>query len=197
MLDKVVAAHSFSLIDNGRVEGGLGSAMIDDEGTPTRSTTIIENGVLKNFLYDALTACPSGSASTGNARRASETLGRTYLTPPEPLPTNLIVGNGEHSPEELVEETGKGILMNSIDYTFPLVPERGYFSMMSSFPALVIEKGEIVGHAQNVAISGELKEVLMKISDIGRYARQSIHIGSMATTCPDLKMRDMVFSKSD
>lgn len=197
MLDKVVAAGSFSLIDNGRSEGGLGSALTDDEGTPTRSTTIIENGVLKNFLYDALTAYLRGVTSTGNARRASETLGRTYLTPPEPLPTNLIVRNGDYSPDELIEETRKGVLMDSIDYSFPLVPERGYFNITSSFPALIIENGRIVGHAQNAAVSGDLREVLMKISGIGEYARQSSHIGSLAASCPHLKMGDMVFSKSD
>jgi predicted Zn-dependent protease len=197
MLDRMVAASPFSLIDNGRSEAGLGSAMMDDEGTPTGSTTVIENGVLKNFLYDTLTACLSGATSTGNARRASETLGRTYLTPPEPLPTNLIVRNGDYSPDELIEETRKGVLMDSIDYSFPLVPERGYFNITSSFPALIIENGRIVGHAENLTVSGDLREALMKTSGIGKYARQSIHIGSLATSCPHLRMRDMVFSKSN
>jgi PmbA protein len=196
MSDKAVAADCFSLIDDGRVEGGLGSATIDDEGTTTKSTTIVEKGVLRNFLYDTLTACVVGAVSTGNARRLSETLGRTYLAPPEPLPTNLIVRNGDYSPEELVEETGKGVQIDSFDYTFPLVPERGYFSIMSSSPALVIEKGVVVGHARNLAFQGELKEVLMKICGVGRYARQSIHIGSLATSCPHVKMREVALAKS-
>jgi PmbA protein len=196
MLKKVIATDSFSLIDDGRVVGGLGSASIDDEGTPTRSTTIIENGILKNFLYDALTACVAGVVSTGNARRASETLGRTYLTPPEPAPSNLIVRNGDISPDELIRETAKGVLVHSIDYAFPLVPEQGYFSMMSSFPLLMIDNGEIVGQTQNVTVSGDLREVLMKIIGIGKYPQQTIHIGSLTATCPHVKMRDVVFSKT-
>jgi PmbA protein len=196
MLRKVIAVDSFSLIDDGRVDGGLGSALIDDEGTPTKSTPIIENGVLKNLLYDALTACQVGVASTGNGRRLSETLGRTYLTPPEPHPSNLIVKNGDLSPDELIKETSKGVLVHSIDYTFPLVPEQGYFSMMSSVPALVVDNGEIVGQTKDVTVSGELREALRKISGIGKYSQQSIHIGSLAATCPHLLMKDMVLSKT-
>jgi PmbA protein len=194
MLDEKVAADSFSLVDNGRVEGGLGSALVDDEGTPTRPTTIIENGMLKGFLYDILTSCQSGTDSTGNARRASDTLGRTYLTPPEPLPTNLVVRNGDYSYDELIRETEKGLLIDSLSYTFPLVPERGYFSIISSFPALMVENGEIVGHVHDITISDELREALMKISGIGNRARQSIHIGSVVAIAPHLRMRDMSVS---
>jgi predicted Zn-dependent protease len=195
LLDDKVAADSFSLIDNGRVEDGLGSAIVDDEGTPTGPTAIIENGVLKGFLYDILTACQSGTASTGNARRASDTLGRTYLAHPEPLPTNLIVRNGDYSSDELIEETEKGILIDSLNYTFPLVPERGYFSIMSSFPALLVENGEIVGHVLDITISDELREALMKISGVGNLAQQSLHIGSVVAITPHLRMRDMAVSQ--
>jgi predicted Zn-dependent protease len=194
VLNDKIAAESFSLVDNGIVEGGLGSALVDDEGTPTRPTTIIENGMLKGFLYDILTACQSGTVSTGNARRASDTLGRTYLTPPEPLPTNLIVRNGDYSYDELIKETEKGLLIDSLNYTFPLVPERGYFSIISSFPALIVENGEIVGHVHDITISDELREALMKISGIGNRARQSIHIGSVVAIAPHLRMRDMAVS---
>jgi PmbA protein len=196
MLNKVIATDSFSLIDDGKLEDGLGSASVDDEGNPTRSTTIIEKGVLKNFLYDAITACQAGASSTGNAKRTSETLGRAYLTPPEPLPNNLIVKIGDYSTDELIQETSKGVLINSIDYAFPLVPERGYFNMTSSFPAFIIEDGQIVGHAQNIATSGVLSEVLMKIRGVGKHTRQSINVGSLVTTCPHLKIEDVAFSKS-
>jgi PmbA protein len=196
MVNKAIATDSFSLIDDGKLESGLGNASVDDEGNPTRSTTIIEKGVLKNFLYDTITACQAGVSSTGNAKRTSETLGRAYLTPPEPLPNNLIVEIGDYSTEELIQETAKGVLVNSIDYAFPLVPERGYFSMTSSVPAFIIEDGQIVAHAQNMATSGMLSDVLMKITGVGKNARQSINVGSLVTTCPYLKIEDMALSKN-
>jgi PmbA protein len=188
MLNKKTAADSFSLSDDGRVEGGLSSADVDDEGSSTRSTPIIKNGVLTGFLYDTLSASSSGMVSTGNARRASDTLGRQYLTPPEPLPTNLVVGRGDYSPEELIEETKEGILVSSFDYAFPLVPERGLFSMTSSLPVLLIEKGEEKGYTQNLTLSGQLGEFLTRITGIGKNLGQSMFIGSIATLSPHVKV---------
>jgi PmbA protein len=194
MLNRKIAADSFSLSDDGRVEGGLNSAIVDDEGSSTRSTPIIKNGVLKGFLYDTLSASSSGVVSTGNAKRASDTLGRQYLTPPEPLPTNLVVERGDYSPEELIEETKEGILVNSLDYAFPLVPERGLFSMTSSLPVLLIEKGEEKGYTQNLTLSGQLSEFLTRITGIGKNLGQSMFIGSIATLSPHLKINDMSVS---
>jgi len=189
-----VAVESFSLKDQGRIKGGIGSAIVDDEGNPTRTTTIIKNGLLKGFLYDILTACRSEESSTGNARRASDTLGRTYLRAPEPLPTNLVIESGDYGSEELIEETKEAVLLDSIDYTFPLVPERGYFSVTSSLPALLIEKGEIEGYTQNLTISDELSKALTRVSGIGKDIQQSTYLGSTVTFSPYLRIRDMAIS---
>jgi PmbA protein len=197
MLNRKVATDLFSISDDGRVEGGLNSASVDDEGTPTRSTTIIKNGMLTGFLYDTLTASSRGLVSTGNGRRVSDTLGRQYLSPPEPLPTNLVIERGDYSPEELIQETKEGILINSSDYVFPLAPERGYFSMTSGVPALLIESGEEKGFTQNLTISGKLGEVLMQITGIGKDLTQSMFIGSTATLSPHLRVKDMTISQRE
>lgn len=194
MLNRKIAVDSFSLLDDGRAEGGFNSAEVDDEGTPTKSTTIIENGVLTGFLYDTLTAHWSGTSSTGNARRASDTLGRQYLTPPEPLPTNLALERGDYDPEELIEDTKEGVLIKSFDYVFPLVPERGYFTMTSSLPALIIKDGEEESYTQNLTLSGELNSTLKQITGIGKNLRQSMFIGSIATFSPHLRIKDMAVS---
>jgi len=194
MLNTKVAAESFSLADHGRIKGGIGSAIVDDEGNPTKSTMIIENGLLKGFLYDTLTACWSGECSTGNARRASDTLGRTYLMAPEPLPTNLVIERGDYGSEELIEETKEAILVNSIDYAFPLVPERGYFNVTSSLPVLVIENGEIEGYTENVRVSDELSKALTRVSGIGKDMQQSTYMGSTVTFSPYLRIKDMPVS---
>ncbi|WXG43321.1 MAG: TldD/PmbA family protein [Promethearchaeati archaeon SRVP18_Atabeyarchaeia-1] len=190
MTNKRVASESFSLIDNGRAPGGLASAEVDDEGTPTRLTKVVERGVLKTFLNDTLSASLNETDTTANARRASDTLGRTYMTPPEPLPTNLIVEKGNHSLDELVEATKTGIIINSIGYTFHLVPELGYFNIVSNSPALVVENGKIKGYAQNTAFTGKLVETLMNIDGIGKDVRQSASLGSMVCFSPYLRIRD-------
>lgn len=190
MTNKRVASESFSLIDNGRAPGGLASAEVDDEGTPTRLTKVVERGVLKTFLNDTLSASLNETDTTANARRASDTLGRTYMTPPKPLPTNLIVEKGNHSLDELVEATKTGIIINSIGYTFHLVPELGYFNIVSNSPALVVENGKIKGYAQNTAFTGKLVETLMNIDGIGKDVRQSASLGSMVCFSPYLRIRD-------
>jgi PmbA protein len=194
MLNSRVATEPFSLIDYGRMRSGIGSSVVDDEGSPTRSTKIIRNGVLNAFLYDTVTACLSGETSTGNARRASDTIGRTYVTPPEPLPTNLVIERGDYDYDELVEETKEGALVNSIGYAFPLVPERGYYNVDCNSSASIIENGEITGYTQNLTISGELSKTLTKIDGVGKEAQQSAYIGSIMTSSPHLKMKDVTVS---
>jgi PmbA protein len=194
MLNTKVAAESFSLRDDGRMKDGVGSSIVDDEGSPTQSTTIIGDGLLRGFLYDTLTACWGGETSTGNARRASDSIGRTYLTPPEPLPTNLVVDIGSYDFDELLEETKEGVLVDSIGHAFPLVPERGYYSVTSNCPALLIENGEITGYAQNLTISDELNNTLTKIDGIGKDAEQSVYIGSIVTCSPHLRIKNVAVS---
>jgi predicted Zn-dependent protease len=191
MLNRRVASDSFSLSDNGRADGGIASSSVDDEGTPTRSTDVIANGVLRNFLYDSVSAIGSGAETTGNARRVSDGIGRSYLAPPEPLPTNLVVKPGDSSLDELVEETRSGLIIDSIGYTFHLVPERGYFNIVSSMPALVIENGRIEGLVRKASISGELLETLMKIEGIGKQAQQSSWLGAMVAFSPHLRIKNI------
>jgi PmbA protein len=191
MLNKSVASESFSLVDNGHAEGGIASASVDDEGTPTRSTRIFENGVFRNFLYDTLTASLNESESTGNARRASDTIGRTYLASPEPLGTNLVVQHGDFNFEELVEMTDSGLIVNSIGYTFYLAPERGYFNVVSNVPALVVEKGRIKGRTRRATVSGKLVDTLQNIDGIGKKTSQSVSLGSLAAFSPYLRIRNM------
>jgi PmbA protein len=191
MLNRRVASESFSLLDNGRAEGGIASASVDDEGTPTRSTKVVEKGVLRNFLYDTVTAGVSGANTTGNARRVSDAVGRSYSAPPEPLATNLAVECGDFSFDELIEETKSGLIIDSIGYTFHLVPERGYFNIVNNVPVLVVENGQIEGQIRKVTISGELVETLMKIDGIGKEDRQSAWLGSMVAFSPHLRIKDM------
>jgi predicted Zn-dependent protease len=89
------------------------------------------------------------------------------------------------------------VLVDSIGHAFPLVPERGYYSVTSNCPALLIENGEITGYTQNLTISDELNNTLTKIDGIGKDAKQSAYIGSIVTCSPHLRIKNIAVSCGD
>src|SRR5215467_2739491 len=99
---KTVAAPAVTIVDDARLPGGLGSAPFDDEGVPTQTTPIIDNGVLRNYLHTAYTARKLGSRPTGNGTRAASgvvTIG----------PTNFYLKPGCHTPEEIIASVDSGL----------------------------------------------------------------------------------------
>ena len=103
-LGEQVAQPLLSAYDDGRLPGEWGSDAIDDEGTPTQKTLVIEDGRLISFLYDRLRAERDGVASTGNGRRES------FRHLPIPRMTNTYIAPGEAAPEEMIAEVEQGLL---------------------------------------------------------------------------------------
>lgn len=98
-----VAAPGVTVIDDGTMEGRRGSLTIDDEGTPTEHTVLIEDGILTGYMQDRMNARLMGVAPTGNGRRQS------YAHPPLPRMTNTYMLAGQHDPKEMVESLEDGI----------------------------------------------------------------------------------------
>jgi PmbA protein len=101
-IEQPVASPNFTIVDDARMPAGLCSSPFDDEGVPTQTTAIIENGVLKNYLHSAYTARKLGSQPTGNGSRAASgvvTIG----------PTNFYLKGGAHSPEEIIASIKRGL----------------------------------------------------------------------------------------
>src|SRR5207249_7349456 len=99
---QTVATPNVPIIDDARVTARLGSSPIDDEGVATRTTPIIENGVLRNYLHSTYTARKLGAKPTGNGSRAASgvvTVG----------PTNFYLQAGKYTPEEIIASTKKGL----------------------------------------------------------------------------------------
>jgi len=149
-----IAADNISITDDGTYSGGVGTHMCDAEGCPTQITPIIEDGVLKNFLFDSYTAKREDVDPTGNAAR------RSYASPPSPAPTNLILKAGAASPEEIIEDTKSGLyvesvigaqLSNTVSGNLNAAVTRGY----------VIENGELGAPVKGVILAGNFYEVLM------------------------------------
>jgi TldD protein len=98
-----IAPPFVTAYDDGSRPGAWGSDGIDDEGFPTQRTTIIENGELTSYLYDLVRARKDGVASTGNGRRES------FRHLPVPRMTNTFFGEGNATPEQLIEATDNGL----------------------------------------------------------------------------------------
>jgi PmbA protein len=156
-LGEHVTAPGLSVVDDGRMPGGLGSRPFDGEGLPTRRTVVIQDGVLTSYLLDTYTGRKLGLASTGNASRS---LGQR----PTVGPTNFHVVPGVHSPEEIIRSVDRGLYVTEmIGFGVNLVT--GDYSRGAV--GIWIEKGELTHPVEEVTIAGNLKDMLCGIEMIG------------------------------
>jgi PmbA protein len=139
-----IAADGLTIIDDGLLDGGLGSAKSDDEGVPSQRNTVVDDGVLKMFLYDTYTAGKDKRESTGNAIRGS------YSSPPQVGPRNI---RFEYPRSNVVKETDKGIYVNSIIGAHTANPISGDFSVECR-NAFVVENGAYTQPIKSMMISG-------------------------------------------
>jgi TldD protein len=154
-----VAASGVTVIDDGAIDQRRGSLSIDDEGTPTRRTVLIENGILKGYLQDRLNARLMGMEATGNGRRES------FAHAPMPRMTNTFMLAGKDDPAELVERVSDGIYAKSfgggqVDIT------SGKF-VFSCTEAYRIRGGRIAEPIKGATLIGDGPTVLTRVKGIG------------------------------
>ncbi|UUY10385.1 metalloprotease TldD [Pseudomonas sp. J452] len=154
-----VASSLCTIVDDGTLAGRRGSLSVDDEGTPTHCTTLIENGVLKGYMQDKLNARLMGAARTGNGRRES------YAHLPMPRMTNTYMLAGESDPEEIIRSVKKGIYCanlggGQVDIT------SGKF-VFSTSEAYLIEDGRITAPVKGATLIGNGPEAMSKVSMVG------------------------------
>ncbi len=158
-LGEQVARPLLTAYDDGRLPGEWGSDAIDDEGTPTQKTMVIEDGRLVAFLYDRLRAERDGVASTGNGRRES------FRHLPIPRMTNTYIAPGEAAPEELIAEVGRGFYAASFAGG-QVDPATGDFVFGVS-EGYLIEGGEVTRPCRGATLIGNCLEALMAIDAVG------------------------------
>jgi TldD protein len=141
--------------DDGRKPGEWGSDGIDDEGTPTQQTTVIEDGRLTSYLYDLLRARKDGVASTGNGRRES------FRHLPIPRMTNTYFGTGTDTPEDLIAGTEKGLYAVSFGGG-QVEPATGDFVFGVS-EGYLIENGKVTSPVRGATLIGNGLEALKAI----------------------------------
>lgn len=154
-----VAAPGVTVVDDGTLANRRGSLTIDDEGTPTQCTTLIENGVLVNYMQDKLNAKLMGMKPTGNCRRES------YAHVPMPRMTNTYMLAGQHHPEEIIQSVSRGLYAvnfggGQVDIT------SGQF-VFSASEAYLIENGQVTKAVKGATLIGNGPEVMKKISMVG------------------------------
>ena len=165
-----VAAPGVTVIDDGTLPGRRGSLTIDDEGTPTSRTVLIEDGILVGYLQDRMNARLMGVAPTGNGRRES------YAHRPMPRMTNTYMENGAHDPAEIVASLKRGLYAvnfggGSVDIT------SGKFVFQCT-EAYLVEDGRIIAPVKGATLIGDGPSALTRVSMIGTDSRLDDGVGT-------------------
>lgn len=154
-----IATSVCTVVDDGTLPHRRGSLSIDDEGTPTQCTTLIDKGILCAYMQDTLNARLTGDALTGNARRES------YAHLPMPRMTNTYMLPGDCTPEEIISSVKKGIY--AVNFGGGQVDITSGKFVFSSSEAYLIENGKITSPIKGAAIIGDGPTVLTRVSMVG------------------------------
>jgi TldD protein len=154
-----VGPDFLTAIDDGTIPGRRGSIRFDDEGTPSHRTVLIENGILKKYMWDLTEARRVGRKSTGNGRR------QTFRHMPMPRMTNTYIDAGPHDPEEIIRSVKKGLYAKRLgggqveigrgDYVFGVT--EGY----------LIEDGQLTAPVRGATLVGNGPDTLKQMDMIG------------------------------
>jgi TldD protein len=165
-----VASELCTVVDDGTIAGRRGSLNVDDEGTPTQRTVLIERGILRGYLQDRMNAALMGAPATGNGRRES------FAHLPMPRMTNTFMLAGEDAPEDVLRSVDRGLYAVSfgggqVDIT------SGKF-VFSASEAYLIEGGKIGRPVRGATLIGNGPDVLTRISRVGADLQLDEGIGT-------------------
>jgi PmbA protein len=155
-LGERIAGENVTLVDDGTMPGGFGTSPFDGEGVPSRRTVVIENGLLKSYLLNTYTAKKLGLATTGNASRGVTgnpgiDCGNFFLKP------------GTRTPQDLIKDVGEGLYVTDfLGFGVNLVT--GDFSRGAS--GIWISGGELAYPVEEITVAGNLKDMLLNVSEI-------------------------------
>ncbi|HIG08034.1 MAG TPA: metalloprotease TldD [Methylococcaceae bacterium] len=165
-----VASELCTIVDDGTLVGRRGSLTVDDEGTPTENTVLIEKGILKGYMQDKLNARLMGVKATGNGRRES------YAHLPMPRMTNTYMLPGQSDPGEIIASVDKGLYAcnfsgGQVDIT------SGKF-VFSASEAYLIENGKVTRPVKGATLIGNGPDVLTRVSMVGNDLELDSGVGT-------------------
>jgi len=154
-----VASSLITVVDDPTLHQKRGSYAFDDEGVVSQRTLLVEEGILKGYLYDRLTALKDGVQSTGNGRRES------YQDKPIPRMSNTVIVPGKMKPEAIIHSVEKGLFVkkmgggqvNTVNGDFVFEVSEGY----------LIEKGKVAEPVRGAVLTGNGPQVLKEIDMVG------------------------------
>jgi PmbA protein len=188
--DEQIASKDLSLIDDGLLSGGFRTSLFDDEGVPRQTTSIIEKGELRSFLWNNYWAKRYGGQSTGNAQRNLRT-GVVGIQP-----STITVPAGKGSLEELIHEVDSGYLIKGLQGAHSSNQDTGDFSVVGN-PCFRIEDGQLTGCVPGLMLAGNAFQLIQKVEKIGEDNRE-FFIPNSSFYSPSIRFTDLqVIAKGD
>jgi TldD protein len=170
-LGQQVAAKGVYIYDDATVPYSRGSFKVDDEGTPAQKTLVVEDGVLRGYLWDLLNARLAGQRSTGNGRRGS------YRDYPIPRMTNTYIAAGTADPADLIASVQRGLFCSHLGGG-SVNPADGNFSFHVT-EGFLIENGKLGAPISNATLTGNGQDAMLRIEMLAR----DLEIDTMSGTC--------------
>jgi TldD protein len=159
LLGSRIAVPGVTVVDDGTLPDRRGSLTVDDEGTPTSRTILIEDGILVGFMQDRLNARLMGMRATGNGRRQS------YAHAPMPRMTNTVMLAGPHSPDEMIRSVHRGLY--AVNFGGGQVDITSGKFVFSASEAYLIEDGKITAPVKGATLIGNGPDALTKVAMVG------------------------------
>ena len=170
LMGERIADESVTVVDDGTIDSRRGSLSIDDEGTPTNCTTLIENGILTGYMQDRLNSRLMGVNPTGNGRRES------YAHAPMPRMTNTYMLSGDKSPEEIIKSVKNGLY--AVDFGGGQVDITNGKFVFTCTEAYKIKDGKVDQPVKGATLIGSGPEVLQRVKLVGNDSKMDTGTGT-------------------
>ena len=170
LMGQRVAAKGITIVDDGTIENRRGSITIDDEGTPSQCTTLVEDGILVGYLQDRLNARLMGMKPTGNGRRED------FASQPYPRMTNTMMLSGHHDPQEILSSVKNGLY--AVNFGGGQVDITSGKFVFSTTEAYEIVDGKIGRPVKGASLVGTGFDVLKHVMMVGNDCKLDNGIGS-------------------
>ena len=170
MIGERVATRGVTVVDDGTLPDRRGSLTVDDEGTPTNCTTLIEDGVLKGYMQDRMNARLLGAAPTGNGRRQS------FAHAPMPRMTNTYMLAGDRDPQEIIASVPRGLY--AVNFGGGQVDITSGKFVFSASEAYLIENGKVGPAVKGATLIGNGPDAMTKVTMIGNDLKLDDGVGT-------------------
>ena len=170
LMGEKIAHDSVTIVDDGTIDSRRGSISVDDEGTPTSCTTLIENGILTGYMQDRHNSKLMGVSPTGNGRRES------YAHAPMPRMTNTYMMSGNKTPEEIIKTVKNGVY--AVDFSGGQVDITSGKFTFSCTEAYKIIDGKVEQPIKGATLIGNGPDVLKRVSMVGNDSAMDTGIGT-------------------